>query len=166
MAETDKIKNYQSKLDKQLLERERVRSSGDDHHMEFVDEINGVVYINDARAMRISATKNSLEAIETSVVLIIGGDDSDCDYSLIGAQVKNKIVGIIYLGDDSNSVLRHYSSHNMLFVKVATIKEAVITATSFACSGDAILFSPSCGHSENFRFRGNEFKNVVKSLRS
>ncbi len=79
MQENSKLKNYHSKLDLTLLSRERVRTSEDDHHMEFVDEINGIAYVNDSKSIRVSATRNSLEAIETSVILIIGGNDQEVD---------------------------------------------------------------------------------------
>lgn len=168
MQENSKIKNYHSKLDLTLLSRERVRSSEDDHHMEFVDEINGIAYVNDSKSVRISATRNSLDAIETSVVLILGGNDSENDYSLLGKQIKEKVVAIIYLGDNSNHILKHYSNHSMLFAKALNIKEAVQIGSMFAKSGDVVLFSPAClKHNEfdNYKTRGNEFKSIVKQLK-
>ncbi len=167
MSEDNKIKNYQDKLDHSLLSRERVRSSEDDHHMEFVDEVNGIAYINDSKSIRLTATRNSLEAIETSVVLIIGGDDKENDYSVLTQQVRQKVVGIVYLGINSDSVLKHYSTHNMLFAKATTIKEAVQIATAYCQSGDVVLFSPACAGSaaDNYKTRGNEFKQIIKILK-
>lgn len=168
MSENEKIKNYHSKLDLSLLSRERVRSSEDDHHMEFVDEINGIAYINDSRSIKLTATRNSLEAIETSVVLILGGDDRDNDYSVLFRQVKEKVVAMIYMGNYSDKILKHYSRHSMLFAKASDTKEAVQLASAYARSGDVVLFSPSCPsyHAfDNYKNRGNEFKEIVKSLR-
>ena len=88
---TEKIRNYHDKLNQALLSRNRVRSSEDDHQLEFVDEINGIAFINDSKSIRLTATRNALEAIETSVILIIGGDDRDNDYSVIAQQVKQKV---------------------------------------------------------------------------
>src|ERR1043165_9243878 len=99
MMENNFIRNYRDKLNQALLSRTRVRSSEDDHQLEFVDEINGIAYINDSKSIRVTATRNALEAIETSVVLIIGGDDRDNDYALLSQQVKQKVVAIIYLGN-------------------------------------------------------------------
>lgn len=168
MTESTKLQNYQAKLDQTLLARDRVRSSEDDHHMEFVDEVNGIAYINDSRSIRITATRNSLEAIETSIVLILGGDDRDNDYAVLSAQVKQKVVAIVYLGNDSNKVMQHYSSHSMLFSKAADIKESVQIASCYARSGDVVLFSPACPsyHAfDNYKNRGNEFKSFIKTLR-
>jgi UDP-N-acetylmuramoylalanine--D-glutamate ligase len=168
MSENNKIKNYHAKLDQKLLSRERVRSSEDDHHVEFVDEISGIAYINDSKSIRLTATRNSLEAIETSVVLIIGGDDRDNDYSILFQQIKQKVVSIIYLGSCSDKILKYYSSHTMLFAKASSICESVQIASAYARSGDAILFSPACPSYQtfdNYKNRGNEFKEIVKKLK-
>ena len=168
MEENNKLKKYHEKLDQSLLSRERVRSSEDDHHMEFVDEISGIAYINDSKSIRLTATRNSLEAIETSVLLIVGGDDRDNDYSVLTSQVKQKVVAIIYLGNLSNKILKHFSTHYMLFAKAGSIKEAVQLSTAYAKSGDVVLFSPACPsyHAfDNYKNRGNEFKEIIKGLR-
>lgn len=169
MSEIDKIKSYHAKLDINQLSRERVRSSEDDHHMEFVDEITGIAYINDSKSIRLTSTRNSLEAVETSVVLIIGGDDRDNDYSILAQQIKQKVVAIIYLGDQGDKILKHYSDHSMLFAKAINIKEAVQLSSAYARSGDVVLFSPACPsyHAfDNYKNRGNEFKELVKGLSS
>lgn len=167
MQENSKIKNYHSKLDLSQLSRDRVRASEDDHQMEFVDEINGISYVNDSKSIRITATRNSLEAIETSVVLILGGQDADNDYSLLARQIKEKVVAIVYLGKYPNAVLQHYSRHNMLFAMASCISEAVLISSIYAQSGDVVLFSPACAQNnefDNYKKRGNEFKGAVKLL--
>jgi UDP-N-acetylmuramoylalanine--D-glutamate ligase len=169
MQENSKLKNYHSKLDLTLLSRERVRTSEDDHHMEFVDEINGIAYVNDSKSIRVSATRNSLEAIETSVILIIGGNDQEVDYSTLAKQIKEKVVAIIYLGNTPNAILQHFSKHYMLFVKATDINEAVLFGSIYGKSGDVVLFSPACSgqiESDNYKKRGNEFKAAVKKLAS
>lgn len=167
MNEIEKIKNYHEKLDLRLLSRDRVRSSEDDHHMEFVNEIDGVCFINDSKSIRLTATRNSLEAIETSVVLIIGGDDRDNDYSVIGSQVKQKVVAIVYLGNTPDKILKHFSSHNMLFAAAINLREALQISRAYAASGDVVLFSPGCPSYhpfDNYKNRGNEFKELIKEF--
>lgn len=169
MTESNKIRNYHDKLNQTLLSRNRVRSSEDDHQLEFVDEINGIAYINDSKSIRLTATRNALESIETSVVLIIGGDDRDNDYSVLAQQVKQKVIAIVYLGSYSDKILKYFSSHKMLFGKALTIEEAVKMSAAYALSGDVVLFSPACpsyhAH-DNYKNRGNEFKEVVKKIKA
>ena len=166
--ENKKIQNYNEKLNLSLLSRELVRSSDDDHQLEFIDEINGIAFINDSKSIRLTATRNALESINASVVLIIGGDDSDNDYSVLAQQVKQKVVSIIYLGVASEKILNSYSAHKMLFAKALSIKEAVQISFAYAISGDVVLFSPACAHShsfDNYQSRGNEFKSIVKQIK-
>jgi UDP-N-acetylmuramoylalanine--D-glutamate ligase len=149
-----------------LLQRQRVQSSNDDHQLEFVADLDGVVFINDSKSTRLTATRNSLEKIETSVVLIIGGEDKDNDYSILSQQIKQKVVAIIYLGNSSDGILKHYLNHNMLFAKVSSIQESVQIASAYARSGDVVLFSPACQNdnkADGYKSRGNEFKSLVKN---
>ena len=166
--ENNKLLKNQEKLNQSLLSRVRVLSSEDDHQLEFVDEINAVTFINDSKSIRLTATRNALESIKTSVVLIVGGEDSDNDYSILSQQVKQKVVAIVYLGTSSEKILNSYSSHKMLFAKALTIKEAVQISFAYAISGDVVLFSPACSNShlfDNYQGRGNEFKRIVKLLK-
>jgi|SRR6218665_395693 len=169
MSENNNIDNIHSKQDLDLsTSRDRVRSSEDDHHMEWVDEVKGIAYINDSRSTRLTATRNSLESIGTSVVLITGGDDRDNDYSILFQQVREKVSAIIYLGGNSDKLLKHYSRNYMLFAKAETLKEAVQLAGFYAKTGDVVLFSPGCPsyHAfDNYKNRGIEFRGIVKSLK-
>lgn len=163
----NKTKNHHDKLNQSLLSRNRVRSSEDDHQLEFVEEINGVAYINDSKSIRLTATRNALESIETSVVLIIGGDDEDNDYSLLAQQIKQKVVAIVYLGTQSDKILKWYSGYKMLFAKALSLKEALQFSSAYAMSGDVVLFSPACpsnNEHDNYKSRGNEFKSIVKNF--
>jgi len=161
----NKIKNNQTQQESLLQQRQRVQSSDDEHQLEFVAEVNGIAYINDARSIRLTATRNSLEKIETSVVLIIGGDDKENDYSVLAQQIKQKVVAIVYLGNYSDQILKHYSTHYMMYVRAASMQEAVTMASCYAKSGDAVLFSPACENAvDNYKIRGNEFKAIVQNL--
>lgn len=167
MTYNNKVENDLAATKLSLL-RQRVASSEDDHYMEFVDTVNGVAYINDSRAIRITATRNSLEAIDTGVVLIVGGGDSDNDYSVLAEQVIKKVVAIIYLGANSDLILKHFSSHSMFFAKAENLKEAVNIAYSYSRSGDVVLFSPACPNCsayENYMNRGNAFKNLIMEFK-
>ncbi|MDF2437184.1 MAG: murD [Bacteroidota bacterium] len=158
----NKIKSRETKLSRTF-----VVSSMDEHQMEFVDQVDGTAYINDSQSMTVNAVLRSLSAIETSVILITGGDDSSNDYSLLKEQIEMKVVAVIYLGSCSNNILKHYKGHSMLFVMADNIKEAVLIAKAYSKSGDAVLFAPACQDQkgkDTYRQRGREFKEIVKGL--
>ena len=163
MSEDKKIINNLSIGDALLSSREHVRASEDDHRMEFVDEVKGISFINDSRSIRLTATRTSLECIKAPVVLILGGNDQENDYSVIFRQVKDKVKAIVYLGADSDKILTHYSRHSMLFVMAENVKEAVQVSAAYARTGDVVLFSPACPAAD-YKNRGNEFREEVKNL--
>lgn len=159
------IKNMNSSVKESLLSRSRVQPTDDNHQLEFVTEFKGLSYVNDAKSIRVTATRYSLEAIEASVVLIIGGDDTDCDYSILANQIKQKVVAIVYLGENSDKILKHCSVLDLYFLNARSIEEAVQIATYVGQSGDVVLFSPACqSANENYSKRGNEFKRLVNEL--
>jgi UDP-N-acetylmuramoylalanine--D-glutamate ligase len=168
MSDKNEMNKIKTEQENELISRQQVRSSDDDHQLEFIDEVNGIAFINDSKSIRLTATRNSLGAIKTSVVLIIGGDDRDNDYSMIRQQVKEKVVAIIYLGNYSDKILKHYSSHYILFAKAGSIKEAVELSSAYAKAGEVVLFSPACPsyHAfDNYKNRGIEFREIIKSLK-
>ncbi|HET6225255.1 MAG TPA: hypothetical protein VFF27_03185 [Bacteroidia bacterium] len=146
------------------LLKQRALVQTDEHALEFVAKVNGIGYINDSKSIRITETVESLERMETSVVLIVGGDDEATDYSMLSKQVKQKVSTLIYLGKNSDVVLKHFSTHNMLFAKAFTIEESVQMAQLLAGSKDIVLFSPGCDHSHDYKVRGYKFKKAVNNL--
>ena len=77
---------------RQQFRKETFQSSKSaEHHLELVDVINGVDYINDSVSVEINTTWQSLERIQKNVVWIAGGIDKGNDYKLIEDQVKEKV---------------------------------------------------------------------------
>ncbi len=146
------------------LLKQRSLVQTDEHYQEFVAQVNGAGYINDSKSIRLTETLESLKRIDASIVLITGGEDTGNDYSMLSKLVKEKVSAIIYLGSDSDAILKHYSTHTMLFAKALTIEEAVQMAYLFANSKDVVLFSPGCDHSFDYKVRGYKFKKEVKKL--
>ena len=146
------------------LLKQRALVQTDEHYLEFVTQVNGVGYINDSKSIRLRETLDSLKRIDGSVVLIVGGEDKGNDYSVLSKQIKEKVRGIIYMGSESDAILQHFSTQNMLFAKALTLEEVVQMAYFFASSKDVVLFSPGCNHSFDYKVRGYKFKKEVKNL--
>ena len=165
MLKTNLTQSDSVKKTNNLLNRQQIVPSDDNHQVEFVAEINGVSYVNDSKSIRLTSTRNSLELLKTPVVLIVGGDDRTNDYSVLSKQIKEKVISIIYLGSDNDQIFKHYSANYMLFSKSETIEEAVQIAAAYAKSGDTVLFSPACEHTD-YKNRGNKFKAAVNNLQT
>ena len=98
MKEQQRQVKHQSFFSKAIESRKNALRRNDEHHLEFAAEVNGVTYINDARSIRVSSTCFSIECIEAPIILIMGGDDLENEYSTMLPAMKNYVEAIIYLG--------------------------------------------------------------------
>ncbi|WP_353685055.1 UDP-N-acetylmuramoyl-L-alanine--D-glutamate ligase [Thermodesulfovibrio sp. 3907-1M] len=140
--------------------------SGLPHRMEYVREIDGVVYVNDSKGTNVDAVAKSLESFPGNVILIAGGRDKDGDFSQLREIVKNKLKALVLIGEAKQKIadalgdlVPYYFEDDM--------KSAVLKAKEIASVGDVVLLSPGCASFDmfmNFEHRGEVFKDIVNSL--
>ncbi len=138
-----------------------------EHAMEFVAELMEVSYVNDSKSVNIKSTCESIAVIDAPLVLIIGGVDKDTDFSYLLNADMNKVKMFIYLGKDQERMMRFFGRYNLLFAPAASLEEAVNMAHKGARPGQVVLFSPACPSFEifdNYKNRGNRFRELVKNL--
>ena len=137
-----------------------------EHNMEFVTEIKGIFYVNDASAENMLHTAMTLEKLESQIVLIIGGNDRAADYNQLSEKAKSRLKGVIYLGEQREKILRMFRNQSLFFAQVNGIEEAVHYASGCALRGDIILYSPGCPARafDTYKTRGNEFKELVRKI--
>jgi UDP-N-acetylmuramoylalanine--D-glutamate ligase len=153
----------------QLLElRSGAAGNADEHSMEAVAQVSGVLYVNDSKATSAENTKASLDSIPgDNVVLIVGGSDHRNDYSSLALSMRNKVKVVVYLGSDNDHLLRHISKEPILFTPARTLEEAVAYAGYCVKEGDVVLFSPACPSFDpfdNYKTRGIRFRKIVNDL--
>ncbi len=140
---------------------------GVEHPMEKVARVGGVQYINDSKATNVDACWYALDSLQTPVVLILGGKDKGNDYEPIRELVKNKCVGLVYLGADNTKLHRCFDELGIPVRDTHSMKECVEACYEMARPGDTVLLSPCCASFDlfkNMEDRGNQFKTLVKSL--
>lgn len=153
----------------QLLElRNCAPGNADEHSMEAVAQVEGVLFVNDSRATAVENTRASLRSIPgENVVLIVGGSDHRNDYASLAQEMRGKVKVAIYLGSDNDRLLKHISKEPILFARAETLEEAVTYARYCAKSGDVVLFSPACPSFDpfdNYKTRGIRFRKIVNEL--
>ncbi len=137
------------------------------HRMELVKNINGIQYINDSKATNVDATFYALEAVQSPIIWLVGGQDKGNDYRSLDALVKQKVKYIICLGLDNESIIQHFSRLNVPISDTNSIKTAISLANSVANEGDVVLLSPACASFDlfkNYEDRGNQFKDLIHQL--
>ncbi|MBR1468791.1 MAG: UDP-N-acetylmuramoyl-L-alanine--D-glutamate ligase, partial [Prevotella sp.] len=140
---------------------------GVEHRLEKVCRVRGVEYINDSKATNVDACWYALESMKTPTILIIGGLDKGNDYSTIIPLVKEKCVGLVYLGADNKKLHDNFDALGLPVRDVRSMKDCVEACYEMARPGDTVLLSPCCASFDlfkNMEDRGEQFKSLVRSL--
>ncbi len=140
--------------------------TGVEHRLEFVAEIDGVSYINDSKATNPDSVRVALEAIDTPLVLIMGGLDKGTDFAVLFDLVKDKIRRLICTGKAAELIAGRLGGATGIMI-VRDFREAVEAARKAAQSGDTVLLSPGCASFDsftNYEERGRVFKDVVSGF--
>jgi UDP-N-acetylmuramoylalanine--D-glutamate ligase len=104
----------------------------------------------------------------TKTVLILGGKDKGNDYKEIEELVREKCVGLVYLGLHNEKLHGFFDSFGLPVADVQTnMKDAVNAAYRMAQKGQTVLLSPCCASFDLFKSyedRGDQFKSCVRAL--
>ena len=154
------------------IKKEVIRKSlsdfpGVEHRLEKVTKVGGVQYINDSKATNVDACWYALESMKTPTILIVGGKDKGNDYDAIKPLVKEKCVGLVYLGADNKKLHDNFDNMGIPVRDTHSMKECVQACYEMAKPGDTVLLSPCCGSFDlfkNMEDRGEQFKTLVRNL--
>ena len=140
-----------------------------EHRLEPVLSVGGVLYITDSKATNVDAAWYALECQKKPVVWIVGGTDKGNDYSVLNDLVRSKVKGIVCLGVDNAKI--HQAFEGIVgadkMVDTRSAEEAVQAASKMAEDGDVVLLSPCCASFDLFTCyedRGEKFKAAVRNL--
>ena len=140
---------------------------GVEHRLEKVCRVRGVEYINDSKATNVDACWYALESMKTPTILIIGGKDKGNDYEPIKPLIKEKCVGLVYLGADNQKLHDNFDGMGIPVRDVHSMKDCVEACYEMARPGDTVLLSPCCASFDlfkNMEDRGDQFKTLVRNL--
>ena len=139
---------------------------GLEHRLEFVDDINGVRFINDSKGTNVGAVAKSLADVE-NVVLIMGGLDKGSDFSILGDLIRDKVKLLILIGAAAEVIAEALGPVTETH-KVSGLGEAVALSMSKASPGDTVMLSPGCASFDmfkDFEDRGRKFKEAVREFK-
>ena len=140
---------------------------GVEHRLEKVANVRGVAFVNDSKATNVDACWYALDSMATPVVLILGGKDKGNDYRAIAGLVKQKCVGLVYLGADNKKLHGFFDGMGIPVADTHSMKDCVAACVRMARPGDTVLLSPCCASFDlfkNMEDRGEQFKSLVRDL--
>lgn len=156
-----------SGIKKDIIRKSLSDFPGVEHRLEKVCKVGGVQYINDSKATNVDACWYALESMKTPTILILGGKDKGNDYSHIFDLVKQKCVGLVYLGADNTKLHKNFDSFGIPVRDTHNMKDCVQACYEMAKPGQTVLLSPCCASFDlfkNMEDRGTQFKEQVRSL--
>jgi UDP-N-acetylmuramoylalanine--D-glutamate ligase len=163
-------KSKKSQVDKELTARESLIKALEStaHRMESLGEIEGVEFINDARAADLLSTRDTFKCMMKPAVWLSATTVHERDYALIEKYVKYKIKAIVVYGGEGADMREKLNHLVDDFHAGESLKEAVTICKNIADEGDVVVFSPSCLPEDEFRNfvdRGDAFKIYVDELK-
>ncbi|MDO5538777.1 MAG: UDP-N-acetylmuramoyl-L-alanine--D-glutamate ligase [Eubacteriales bacterium] len=141
-----------------------------EHRIEYVTEVNGVVYYNDSKGTNPDAAIKGIQAMDRPTLLIGGGYDKDSVYDEWINAFGGKVRYLVLIGQTKEKIARTARECGFHDIVMAdSLEEAVDFCAKNAKSGDAVLLSPACaswGMFPNYEVRGKIFKELVNNLKN
>lgn len=142
---------------------------GVEHRIEYVTEIDGVIYYNDSKGTNPDSSIKAIKTMTRPTILIAGGYDKGSDFDEFVSYFKGKVKALILLGETADKIKESAEKAGFYNIyKVSDMEEAVKKGKELATPGDCVLLSPACASWDmfkNFEERGNVFKDAVRRLR-
>jgi UDP-N-acetylmuramoylalanine--D-glutamate ligase len=137
---------------------------GVEHRLEFVEEIDGVSFVNDSKATNVDSVWYALQSFTSPLIVILGGRDKGNDYTRLRPLVAKYVKGIVAIGESAEKVVQAFADQVQV-KRGGSMEEAVHVAAAMATAGDIVLLSPACASFDwfrNYEHRGEVFKTIVR----
>lgn len=142
---------------------------GVEHRIEYVCEIDGVVYYNDSKGTNSDSSIKALDTMTRPTVLIAGGMDKGTGFDEFASYFNGKVKALVLFGETAKKIedAAHKADFHNIY-QVSDLEEAVVRSKELASAGDCVLLSPACASWDmfkNYEQRGSLFKSLVRRLR-
>ena len=151
------------------IRRALTEFKGIKHRIEFIDEVDGVSFVDDSKGTNVDATLKAVESMKKETVLLLGGKNKGYDYrKLFSALKTSKVVHAVLYGENRYALLKSAREEEYPSVTVCEgFDFAVRVAIIKAEAGQTVLLSPASASFDEFTSyeeRGDRFVEIVHSL--
>ncbi len=149
------------------------------HRLEEVEELAGVLYVNDSKATNVASTLVALESFAGRPLhLILGGQGKGQDFSVLREPVARACAGVYLIGEDASTIAAALANIPPPVLECGELARALRAARAAAtceppdAAGRApgspvVLLSPACASFDqfaDFEARGERFRELVEKL--
>ncbi len=143
---------------------------GLEHRLELVGKIDGVTFYNDSFATGPQPTIAAINSFTEDETLILGGSDKGLDYSELRKLISEKenIKNLILIGDIGEKIGEGIKNKHTVNLGHVSMIQIIDTAIEMTKPGGVVILSPAAASFDmfkNYKDRGNQFKEAVKSLK-
>ena len=116
------------------------------------------------------ATLKSINSIDRSIVLILGGKDKGSDFTILRDSIVKRADHVLLVGDAASTIHRQLRGIEKKFSFAADFSEAAAQGYKLLENkGGVVLLAPGCASFDmfkNYEHRGEVFKEEVLRLSS
>jgi UDP-N-acetylmuramoylalanine--D-glutamate ligase len=139
------------------------------HRLELVRERGGVRWYNDSIATAPERVMAAVHAIQTPLVLLLGGRDKDLPWGDLADLLRARRPKVILFGEAGDLIRTALQKGGVNYPldQVSDLEDAVKKADQIAVAGESVLLSPggtSFDAFRDFEERGECFRRLVKEL--
>ena len=155
--------------DRAAIERGLVSFEALPQRLQRFASIDGRSFYNDSSSTTPESTIAALRSIDQPIWLLAGGRDKGCDLGSLAAAVAEHVRGAAFFGGVGPHLRDLVTAEKSpcLCTATTTLAEALRWCWDRSSPGDAVVLSPACASSDqfrNFRSRGEQFVEMVHAL--
>ncbi|MEK7526274.1 MAG: UDP-N-acetylmuramoyl-L-alanine--D-glutamate ligase [Patescibacteria group bacterium] len=146
---------------------------GLEHRLELVGQYKEISFYNDSFSTNPQTTIAAIKSFKEKMVIILGGSDKQLDYAQMAKEIvaAKNVETVILIGQIADQIQRELINKSfkgkMINLGMTTMQEIFKTSMKLANPGSVVILSPataSFGMFIDYKDRGNQFKEAVKSL--
>jgi UDP-N-acetylmuramoylalanine--D-glutamate ligase len=138
------------------------------HRLEPIRALNGVLYVNDSKATNVAAAVAAVNAFESGIHLILGGQRKEESLEPLAGPVAERAVAVYLVGEAADDFERALEPAGVEMRRAEGLSEAVALAAEKATAGQVVLLAPAAASFDayaDFEARGDDFRKIVEALR-
>ncbi|MDA3908411.1 MAG: UDP-N-acetylmuramoyl-L-alanine--D-glutamate ligase [Sulfurimonas sp.] len=140
----------------------------DPHRQEELRDAKNRLWVNDTKATNIDATLAALKRYkDSSIHLILGGDDKGVDLNELFEYLKNIDVSIYNIGSNKEKLSKLAKEYNVSSIMCLNLADAIFQIDKNLQKNEVALLSPAAASLDEFSSyaqRGDEFKEAVRNI--
>ena len=153
-------------INKDIIKDFFMNFNGVEHRIEFVCQKDNLNFYNDSKATNPTSTITALDSFNEDIYLILGGMQRNQNFHELDNHLKN-VKKIYAIGQVTDEVFDYAKEVNINSEKCYTLSKAMEMIKNDNLNNGVVLLSPasaSWDQYDKFETRGDEFKNLAKTI--